>query len=367
MLATRISQKDAVFYFASYRATDLLDKVKFITRFYHEGKEIEPAKPKTDDAISEFIGHIERSDHAFQRTLSRRKVREIVNFYETAGTQPAIPGTVLVVTDETLRFKPVQGSDTVGELTEPLRPYLIIDGQHRLAGLHFFRGKHPEDINRIQVPTVIFDGRSHDFAAEMFVIINSTHTKINRSHLIDLLDKVAFAEPDKRCAARIVTMMYEEDRSPLQYRINRLGGRSGQEKWILQSELYAEVYRVIQRHRRVFRQKFDLKADRCAGLFIDYLRATKDVMKDVWGEKGYMFTRAVTLKAVIRVLGDMLEDTWMIDEWRRNGEVAFMPRLEKWKTLGLKFKTDGFYERYPAKGQVERVQKIATDLKALLK
>ena len=37
MLATQIRQKDSVFYFCAYPAEDLLDKVRFISRFYAEG------------------------------------------------------------------------------------------------------------------------------------------------------------------------------------------------------------------------------------------------------------------------------------------------------------------------------------------
>ena len=69
---------------------------------------------------------------------------------------------------------------------------------------------------------------SDDFAAEMFVIINSTPTRINKSHLIDLYERVSWTEPDRRFAAHIVEMLYREPDSPLRYRINRLGGRSQQ-------------------------------------------------------------------------------------------------------------------------------------------
>ena len=69
---------------------------------------------------------------------------------------------------------------------------------------------------------MIFDGRSEDFATEMFVIINSTPTRINKSHLVDLYERVSFAAPDRRFAARLVERLYSEGDSPLRYRINRL-------------------------------------------------------------------------------------------------------------------------------------------------
>ena len=98
MQATQIRQKDGVFYFVSYRAKDLLAKVRFISRFYGEGEEIAPSRISEDDDIAQFIAKIERNDHAFQRSLSRAKVRQLKNFYETAISQPPIPGTVLLFT-----------------------------------------------------------------------------------------------------------------------------------------------------------------------------------------------------------------------------------------------------------------------------
>ncbi|MBS1124152.1 MAG: hypothetical protein H6Q90_6380, partial [Deltaproteobacteria bacterium] len=37
MLATQIRQKDSVFYFCAYPVDDILDKARFISRFYAEG------------------------------------------------------------------------------------------------------------------------------------------------------------------------------------------------------------------------------------------------------------------------------------------------------------------------------------------
>ena len=246
MLATQVRQKDALFYFAAYPAKALLEKVRFSTRFYDEGTPIAAEAAKAEDDIGRFISKIEHSDKAFQRVMAREKIRSIRNFYETASSQPPIPGTILLFTQEKLRFKALPDQDSVGNLQEPTDKYLIIDGQHRLAALHFYFRERPNEAASINVPCIIFDGRSEDFATEMFVIINSTPTRINKSHLVDLYEKVSFASPDKRCCARVVENLYRNDDSPLQYRINRLGGKSKAEKWILQAELFQEVNRWVK-------------------------------------------------------------------------------------------------------------------------
>ena len=96
MLATRIRQKDGIFFFVSYPAADVLNKVRFISRFYGEGEQIAPQTIPQHDEIAQFISRIERTDEAFQRQLSRAKVRALKNFYEMAQGQPPIPGTVLL-------------------------------------------------------------------------------------------------------------------------------------------------------------------------------------------------------------------------------------------------------------------------------
>jgi DGQHR domain-containing protein len=371
MLAIRVRQKESGFYFVNYKAGEILDRVRFISRFHFEGEALEAERTPPGDDIATFIAKIERTDAAFQRHLSRRKVRDLVNFYETAETQPPIPGTVLLFTGENLRFTPMDGRENVGFITEPSEPFLIIDGQHRLAGLHFFLQRHPEEAHRLEVPTIIFDGRSSDFAAEMFVTINSTHTRINKSHLVDLLEKVTWEVPERKFAARVVDALYSDDRSPLQYKINKLGGRSRQEKWILQSELYNEVYKLVDPTRkdknlyRPFSRAFDLQAIRAAPMFMDFFRAVRTTFGKTWGHPDYMVTKAVTLKALVRVLGDLLsdeEDNLLLEWFQRKDEEPFLRRIGGWATLAEDFRAQGFYERFPAKGQVERVQLLRNEM-----
>jgi DGQHR domain-containing protein len=362
VLATQIRQKDSVFYFCAYPVDDILEKVRFISRFYAEGAPSLPGEDIEDnDEVAKFISRVEANDAAFQRQLSRAKVTAIQNFYETAVSQPPIPGTVLLFTSERLKFDPVKPFTNVGNLTEPRSKYLIIDGQHRLAALHFFRRHRPEDARTIHVPCVIFDGKSEDFATEMFVIINSTPTRINKSHLVDLYEKVSWAAPDKKFAARIVDHLYREGDSPLRYKINRLGGRSKQEKWILQAELFNELHRWASQDWKKLGKKQNLprEAERYYEIVRDFLRAAEKAWGDAWGHASYMVTRPVTLKAMLRVCADLArEDADPKDErvkrWTR--------RLGPWTDLARQFRVEGFYERFPAKGQVERVSRIHKEL-----
>ena len=362
MHATQIRQKDGIFYFAAYRAKDLLAKVRFISRFYGEGEEIAAARISKDDDVAQFISKIERTDGAFQRGLSRAKVRQLTNFYETAVSQPAIPGTVLLYTSEKLNFRSSGDGDGSGHLSEPATKFLIIDGQHRLAALHFYMQERPQDASTISVPCIIFDGRSEDFAAEMFVIINSTPTRINKSHLIDLYEQVSWAAPDRKFAARLVQKLYSEGDSPLRYRINRLGGRSQRDKWVLQAELFNELHRWVRGKWRSIQLAggSSKEVPRYYGLVRDFLKAAKSAFGDSsWGRDGYMVTRPVTIKAMIRVCADLARE----DDGPEAGRLErWEARLKPWAEMGKMFKDEGFYERFPAKGEVERVARVHRDL-----
>jgi DGQHR domain-containing protein len=361
MLATQVRQKDSVFYFVSYPTEDLLNRVRFISRFYAEEGQIAPSEVPADDDVGQFISKIERTDSAFQRDLSRAKVAAIKNFYETAVSQPPIPGTVLLFTPEKLGFDPVRGFENVGNLEEPRSKYLIIDGQHRLAALHFFGKERPDDARGLHVPCVIFDGKSEDFATEMFVIINSTPTRINKSHLVDLYEKVSWSAPDKKLAAHVVGKLYVEGDSPLRYRINRLGGRSQQQKWILQAELFNELHRWVAADWKRLKKQGTPRAlsGKLYEVVRDFLKAAERVWGEAWGSANYMITRPVTIKAMLRVCADLAH----VDAEPADGrQKRWERKLTPWAAEARAFRSEGFYERFPAKGQVERVARIHREL-----
>jgi len=364
MFALRMRQKESEFYFVSYPAEDLLRKVRFLTRFYGERGEViggDVSTKKEPDEIERFVQAIEKNSKSFQRDLNRRKVRQIKDFYRNETRQPVIPGAVLLFSTEKLDFNPLKGMERAGNLIEPRNDFLIIDGQHRLAGLWFYLKEKDAD-RRVEVPVVIFDGKTAEFATEMFVVINSTHTRINKSHLIDLYERIEWGtDPEKKYAAQIVRSLYENDDSPLQYHINMLGGRSGQEMWINQAQIFGEVLKLIKRkdsaHR--FKDGRGWSKERGYGMIRDVLKAVRAAFGDAWGDnKNYMVSRDVSLEAMIRLCGDAAAKT----------DATVLPGNELQKVLEARckpiaelipeFRREGFYERFPARGQVERIEVI---------
>ena len=367
MLALRMRQKDAEFYFVSYPAEELLEKVKFVTRFHGDrGQSVGGERPsarrsrREPDEVERFVAAIERASGAFQRDLNRRKVRQIRDFYRNESSQPVVPGAVLLFTSETLEFTPIGRFERAGDLVPPKGKFLIIDGQHRVAGLHFYL-KEPDAVRDIEVPCMIFDGKTSEFATEMFVIINSTHTRINKSHLVDLYEKIEWGvDKTKKYAARLVRALYEEGDSPLRYHINMLGGRSRRDMWINQAQMFNEVYRLVSRcEGPPFVDGRGYNRDRGYALLRDVLRGARKAFGEAWGNnEDYMVTRDVTLKALVRMCQDVIEVLGPDVEAE-----TLAARLAPLSELKREFRRDGFYERFPAKGQVERVEKIRKRLR----
>lgn len=372
MLALRMRQKEAEFYFVSYPAQELLERTRFLTRFYGDrGQSVGGDRKKEPDDVERFVQAIEGHSKAFQRQLNRRKVRQIRDFFRNEIQQPLIPGAVLLFTEETLGFQPLGKYERVGDLTEPASPFLIIDGQHRLAGLHFYL-EEPDADRRIEVPCVVFDGKTSDFATEMFVVINSTHTRISKSHLVDLYERIEWGnDPGKKFAARMVRSLYDETDSPLRYHINMLGGRSQQELWINQAQLYAEVHRLVGRPESegFISDGRGLSTTRGYGFLRDVLRAAQVTFGEAWGDnRRYMVTRDVTIKALVRVAGDVALHAEELElESGPTLSESLVDCFQPWGNLVKDFRREGFYERFPARGQVERVEKIRRRLGRELK
>jgi hypothetical protein len=91
----------------------------------------------------------------------------------------------------------------------------------------------------------------------------------------------------------------------------------------------------------------------------DFFKAARTVFGDaIWGRDGYMVTKPVTIKAMIRVCADLARE----DDAEAGRLARWETRLAPWAEMGKQFKDEGFYERFPAKGEVERVTRVHRDL-----
>ena len=152
--------------------------------------------------------------------------------------------------------------------------------------------------------------------------------------------------------------------------MNRLGGRSQQQKWILQAELFNEIHRWVRIEARRLKVKSltrmrDIERVGRNELYEplrDFLVAARTVLSNAWDNERFMVTRAVTLKALVRVCADLNRADPSADDRARR----WTGKLRRLKEIETDFRGEGFYERFPAKGQVERVARVHRRIDQLL-
>src|SRR5688500_10552933 len=167
--AIQMKQFGVQFYQASLTASDIDKLVRFEVLSYGQqaeppvrgGKRRGPPSKVNWDLLERRIAS---SEKAYQRQIIRRKIEELVQYYEQcrqARDLPSIPGAVIISCDEKLAFEPVEAGAVAGRLKDPEREGILraIDGQHRLLALH-------ADIDNIgadfTVPAIIFDRLPED-------------------------------------------------------------------------------------------------------------------------------------------------------------------------------------------------------------
>ena len=113
--AIRMQQFGVQFYQASLSASDIDKLVRFEVLSYGDaaqpvrGKRRKGLPPPSKVNWDLLERRIAANDKAYQRQIIRRKIDELVQYYEQcrqARDLPSIPGAVIISCDETLRFEP---------------------------------------------------------------------------------------------------------------------------------------------------------------------------------------------------------------------------------------------------------------------
>src|SRR5262245_58871004 len=221
--AIRMQQFGVQFYQASLTAGDIEKLVRFEVLSYGQQSN-PPVKGGRQRGTPSKVNwdllerRIASSEKAYQRQIIRRKIDELVQYYEQcrqARDLPSIPGAVIISCDEKLTFAPVEDDSHVGLLKVPEREGILraIDGQHRLLALH-------ADIDRFgsedfSVPAIIFDRLPEDHVVQMFVTINAKHTRLNASHLVSLSGRQLYRDDALATAHDVVRALNVREDSPL--------------------------------------------------------------------------------------------------------------------------------------------------------
>jgi len=287
---------------------------------------------------------IASSDKAYQRQIIRKKIDELVQYYEQcrqARDLPSIPGAVIISCDEKLTFQ-AAGDDRVDILKVPEREGILraIDGQHRLLALH-------ADIERFRdedfsVPAIIFDRLPEDHVVQMFVTINAKHTRLNASHLVSLSGRQLYRDEALATAHDVVRALNDREDSPLYDEIKLLGVGRGR---VAQAPLAQELKKLFAPDGVFSRRSSDMHEE-AKKFFVNYFKQIALVFGGAWNGRKYSIRSAAALRAFIRVAPDVVRR--LDQEHADRGDFRAIGRvIAPWgRRIGdLRFETEGAWKR----------------------
>jgi DGQHR domain-containing protein len=364
--ALRMQQFGVQFYQASLTAKDIDKLVRFEVLSYADqvhapvrgGRRV--VGPKINWDLLER--RIASSDKAYQRHIIRRKIDELVQYYEQcriARDLPSIPGAVIISCDERLRFEPMAEGASVGTLKVPEREGILraIDGQHRLLALHAALDQiGPEAFT---VPAIIFDQLPEDHIVQMFVTINAKHTRLNASHLVSLSGRQLYRDDNLAAAHDIVRALNDREDSPLHQQIKLLGVGRGK---VAQAPLAQELKKLLSSDAFGTGRRAENFREESKRFFVNYLKQVAQVFGAAWNGRKYSIRTAPALRAFIRVAPDVIRrlDQERADraDFRAIGRV-----IAPWgRRIGdLRFETEGAWKRNGSS-----VEQLAKELRLAL-
>ena len=308
--AIRMKQFGVQFYQASLTAGDIDKLVRFEVLNYGQSGQppVRGGKKKTPSKVNWDLleRRIASSEKAYQRHIIRKKIDELVQYYEQcrqARDLPSIPGAVIISCDEKLTFEPAEAGLSVGRLKVPEREGILraIDGQHRLLALH-------ADLENIQgdnftVPAIIFDRLPEDHIVQMFVTINAKHTRLNASHLVSLSGRQLYRDEALAAAHDVVRALSEREDSPLNGEIKLLGVGRGR---VAQAPLAQELKKLFASDAFGSQRKTAAFLEDSKKFFVNYFKQVSVVFGAAWGGRKYSVRSATALRAFIRVAPDVV-------------------------------------------------------------
>jgi len=349
--AIRMQQFGVQFYQASLTASDIDKLVRFeVLSYQDEAKAGLRGKKKGGPQAKINWDLLERriasNEKAYQRQIIRKKIEELVQYYEQcrqARDLPSIPGAVIISCDERLRFEPVEEGSSVGTLKVPEREGILraIDGQHRLLALHAAIESFGDE--PFTVPGIIFDQLPEDHIVQMFVTINAKHTRLNASHLVSLSGRQLYRDDNLAAAHDIVRALNEREDSPLHGEIKLLGVGRGR---VAQAPLAQELKKLLSSDAFGNARKSEEFREESRRFFVNYFKQVSVVFGAAWGGRKYSIKSATALRAFIRVAPDVVRrlDQEHVErtDYRAIGRV-----IAPWgRRIGdQRFETDGAWKR----------------------
>jgi DGQHR domain-containing protein len=345
--AIRMQQFGVQFYQASLTARDIDKLVRFEVLNYGEAQPVRGTRRRGRINWDLLERRIASSERAYQRQIIRRKIAELIAYYEQcrqARDLPSIPGAVIISCDERLTFVPSGDAESrIGILKVPEHEGVLraIDGQHRLLALHADIDQFGDE--DFSVPAVIFDQLPEDHVVQMFVTINAKHTRLNASHLVTLSGRQLYRDENLAAAHDVIRALNDREDSPLHGDIKLLGVGHGR---VAQAPLAQELKRLFASDAFGGARKAAEFRDQARAFYVNYFKQVAQVFGAAWSGRKYSIKSATALRAFIRVAPDVVQRLDQ-EHAERTDYRAIGRVISPWgRRIGdLRFETEGQWRR----------------------
>ena len=230
---------------------------------------------------------IKEPQAGFQRMVRSERAKEIA--LAVLDQHRTFPNAIVLATDvDSIDV----GSGQI-EIPEDVR-FLIVDGQHRLWAQNFseFRASYA---------CLIHTGLSVEGMASLFLEINDNQKRVPSSLRWDLVRLVRPEDdPEAIAASEVVYLLATERESPFFQRIDLTGEQS--ELQIKQGSLAPEFKSLLSRRSPLRQYNFQQQYD----VILQYSIAISQVDADKWGRPESAFFKARVLRALFRLLSDIV-------------------------------------------------------------
>lgn len=370
--ALKVQQFSHEFYLLNLAAGD----VERLVRFEVLGASGVHGKPKRRRKGSlvnwqEIEERVQVSEEAYQRPILRKKIDELAQYYlqcRDDGAVPAIPGAVLLTSEVPVEFTVEGNNPFVGlvKITDDDEALRVLDGQHRLLALAaLLRSTDLSEGERaaaqmVQVPAVLFSGLPPPAVIEMFVTINSKHTKLNSSLLFSLKGRQLYADPLDAAVHDVVRRLNEDDASPLEGEIKMLGVGPGR---IAQSGLAQELKRVVVGIQRSHADEswFVGLMEHLPAFYLEYFKEVARLFHDAWNGQAYSIKSLIALRAFLQASSEIVPRVLSAGGDPR---VTLRTVLGPWRdgVGSQRFETTGVWRERAGGGGKETTRRLAREL-----
>ena len=227
----------------------------------------------------------------FQRIVNEDRAKQIAR--TVLDQNRAFPNAITLATD--LKEVKLSSNGSGNGVVLPGRArFLVVDGQHRLWAQKF------SDKDG-QYACIIHLNKTEQEMAELFLEINDNQRRVPSSLRWDLVRLVRPAKDEAAVtAADLVYELANREDSPFYIAIDLTGERK--DVSIKQGSLAPEIKTLVGRVKRVH----DPTLEEYASLLIRFFSAVRSLNPQGWGDPGSTYYKARVLRALIRVLTDIV-------------------------------------------------------------